>query len=72
MSLRRKSNFHRCETQDGSGFVSRQELSTVMNYLGMALTAEEIEVRRMKVSHLCSRLVFREYWMRRMWMVMVR
>ena len=43
-----------------------------MNYLGMTLTAEEIEVSRMKVSHVCSRFVFREYWMRRMWMVMVR
>ena len=44
---RRKRNVHQCESQDGSGFVSRQELSTVMNYLGMTLTAEEIEVSRM-------------------------
>ena len=41
---RRKRNVHQCESQDGSGFVSRQELSTVMNYLGMTLTPEEIEV----------------------------
>ena len=30
--------------QDGSGYVSRQELSTVMTHLGMSVTQEEIEV----------------------------
>ena len=43
-------------SQDGSGFVSRQELSTVMNYLGMSLTSEEIEVRRMKFEFVLKRL----------------
>ena len=67
-----KRNVHKCKSQDGSGFVSRQELSTVMNYLGMALTPEEIEVRRIKVSHEHSIIGFRAYWTRRMWMAMVR
>ena len=43
-----------------------------MNYLGMALTPEEIEVRRIKVSHEHSIIMFREFWTRRMWMAMVR
>ena len=30
--------------QDGNGFISRKELSHVMTYLGMSLTADEIEV----------------------------
>ena len=58
-------------SQDGSGFVSRQELSTVMNYLGMTLTSEEIEVRTLYMM-INVYFVFREYWMRRMWMVMVK
>ena len=42
-----------------------------MNYLGMALTPEEIEGRRIK-NELRSSFVFREFWTRRMWMAMVR
>ena len=41
------TSLYKCITKlyyDGNGFISRKELSHVMTYLGMSLTADEIEV----------------------------